>query len=433
MGSSEPGTIRVEIFGPEMPDGVPSARAASFSRAIARGFYEPESDDAEQKTLTELDVADQTVYIAAYDQDAVAPSLHADVPVGTYLAFPGTINVGGPALLPVNQISAVTVTPAYRRRGILRAMITADLQRAVDARIPLAALTASEATIYGRFGFGRVTERVRFELDVSTGARMRAPSTGTVIELAPSALEGQVCQLLAAQHRNTHGSLSNASFDYGQATGRWQNYQDLKPARDLRAALHLDGQGQPDGFMTYRFAGWDQEPAQMKIAMLCASTPAVRRDLVEYLGDHDLIKKVTGYGPVGDVLPSALVDSRSYKVLSLWDHLWLRILDLPAALAGRGYLNDGSIRLKVVDRLGHAAGTWLVEVSQGQGNASRLPEASDFDAQLDVRDLATLYLGTRSASHLAGAGVLEAGDPAILDTLDRIFSTRTTPYCYTDF
>lgn len=433
MGNSNPGNLRLEIFGPEMVDGVPSARTSAFSRAVARGFYEPESDDTQQKTLTELDIADQTVFIAAFDQDAGTPSLHAGNPVGTYLAFPGTINVGGPELLPVNQISAVTVSPTHRRRGILRSMITADLQRAVQTGIPLAALTASEATIYGRFGFGRVTERVRFELNVAAGATLRAPSTGTVVELAPSALEGHVRGLLAAQHRSTYGSLSNTSFDYGQATGRWTNYQELKPAKDLRAALHLDAHGQPDGFLTYSFAGWDQEPAQMNIGTLCAATAAARRELIEYLGAHDLIKKVTGRGPVDDILPSALVNSRDYKVLSLGDHLWLRILDLPAALAGRRYLHDGSIRLKVVDGLGHAEGIWQIQVQQGEATASRLPEGNGFEAQLDVRDLATLYLGTRSATHLAGAGVLEATDPAILETLDRIFSTSTTPYCYTNF
>lgn len=433
MTMSEPQGIRLEFFGPELVDGRPSARTVGFDHAVSRGFYEPEADEAAQRTVAELDLADRASYIAAHDDAAPGASLHAGAPVGTYLSFPGTINVGGPRLLEVNQISGVTVSPTHRRRGVLRSMIAADLQRAVDNGMALAALTASEATIYGRFGFGLATERVKFELEVTDGARMRAQPTGSVIAVAPSSLEDRVRDLLAAQHRATFGSVSSVSFDYGQATGRWKSFQELKPNKELRAALHLDEHGQPDGFVSYSFAGWEQEQPQLNINTLCAPTPRIRWELVEYLGAHDLIRKVVGRGPVDDILPTALVNPRDYKVVGARDHLWLRILDLPAALAGRRYLHEGSVHLQVDDGLGHAAGTWQLQVRDGQMTAAPAAEAADAEARLDVRDLATLYLGTRSATHLAAAGVLHARSPQVLELLDALFAVPATAYCYSDF
>lgn len=433
MNSSDAQDFRLEIFSPELINGVPSDRTTSFSQAVDRGFYEPETSAEDLKTLTELDIADQTVFIAVHDQHAAALSIHSHAPVGTYLAFLGTMNVGGPQRLAVNQISAVTVSPTHRRRGVLRSMITADLQRVREAGVPLAALTASEATIYGRFGFGRVTERVRFELDVSTGAKMRAPRSGTVIAVAPGEMEEQFRALLAAQHETTPGSLSNTNIDYGMASGRWQSYQNLKPAKDLRAAMHLDERGEPDGFITYTFAGWEQDPAQLNIGVLCASTPRARWELIEYLAAHDLITKIVGRGPVDDILPTALVNPRHYKVLGVQDHLWVRILDLPAALAARDYRIDASMCVKVTDDLGFAEGTWQLNVHDGQGSVAGASDAARPDVELDVRDLATLYLGTRSATHLAAAGLLSVANDEVLNMLDDLFATRTAPYCFTDF
>ena len=77
--------------------------------------------------------------------------------MATYASFPGTLNIGGGNLMPVHQITSVTVSPTHRRRGLLRRMITEDLALAREAGMVFAALTASEATIYGRFGFGRAT------------------------------------------------------------------------------------------------------------------------------------------------------------------------------------------------------------------------------------------------------------------------------------
>ena len=430
---SEDTTIRIERFEPELVDGVPSAATVEFLTAISRGFHEAALEPEELKILAGLEANDNTTFTAVYDEAAVQPSLHAEAPVATYASFPGTLNIGGGNLMPVHQITSVTVSPTHRRRGLLRRLITEDLAGAREAGTVFAALTASEATIYGRFGFGRATQRARFTLKTHRGASMRVENEGTVVAVDPKELKNYAPGIFAAAHAHTLGSISATQFDVGQAAGLWEDYDSLKPVKNLRAALHLDAQGKPDGFMSYIFAGWKTAPPTMEIGQMCTATGAARRELIAYLGAHDLVEKITGRGPVDDVVPTALENARAYKVASMGDHLWLRILDLETALSARTYGRDGHIRLRVHDALGFADGIWDLMVQDSAAGVRRAPEGAVPEASLDVRDLASLYLGGFSAKHLAAAGVLKVHTPEALSTLDALFSTDTVPYCQADF
>ncbi|MBV1778204.1 GNAT family N-acetyltransferase [Paeniglutamicibacter sp. ABSL32-1] len=430
---SDNSAIRVERFEPELIDGVPAAATLDFLRAVSRGFHESQLDADDLGVLAGLEISDNTVFTAVYDEAAVQPSLHADAPVATYAAFPGTLNIGGGNLMPVHQITSVTVSPTHRRRGLLRRMITPDLERARESGAVFAALTASEATIYGRFGFGRATQRARFKLKTDQGVPLRGRAEGSVVAVAPAELKKYAPAIFAAAHARTLGSISATRFDVGQAAGEWADYDSLKPVPNLRAALHLDAQGKPDGFMSYLFSGWKVEPPTMEIGQMCTVGGAARRELIAYLGAHDLVEKITGRGPVDDVLPTALENARAYKATALGDHLWLRILDLETALTARTYAGDGRIVLRIRDSLGMAEGTWELAVEDSAASVRRAPEGVEPAAGLDVRDLGSLYLGGFSAAHLAGAGVLEVHDPGAVRILDSLFATATVPYCQADF
>lgn len=432
MNSPTPQGIRLEFIAPGLVDGQPTESWLRLERAIARGFHEASADAEGRKILAELDVQDGLHSIVAFDATSTAPSLHATDPVGTYSYFAGTLNVGGPEPVDVHEITSVTVSPTHRRRGILRSMITTHLDRAAAEGIPVAVLTASEATIYGRFGFGVAAERCRFELAAGQGAQFRAPAAGTVQAVDPAAIAEQVEQLYRAHHLATLGSVSHSAFDLGRATGRWESYNNLKPPENLRGALHYDADGTLDGFLTYTFEGWKQAPATMSIGTLCTANDAARRELLAYLCDHDLIERVTGRAPVDDVLPTALNNARDYKLTDRGDHLWVRILDVRAALGARRYLHDTRVVLRVGDELGYAAGTWALETADG-GMTVRRADSAEAEASLDARDLAALYLGTRSATHLAGAGLLAEHRTGALGELDRLFTGPRTPYCQADF
>lgn len=432
MSSAAPQGIELEFFAAEHAARGPLDRWVSFSRAVGRGFHDPGTDADSEKILAEMDLADGVQYIGAYDRSALAPSLHASDPVGTYQYYPGTLNAGGPKNLAVHQITAVTVSPTHRRRGILRSMITSHLQQAAQAGVPVAVLTATEATIYGRFGFGLAAELCRFELNVEHGTRLRRPHTGNVVAVDPASIEELMLALRREHQQATVGAVSHRKFDIGRDTGAWENHGNLKPVKNLRAAVHYDAQGTADGYLTYTFDGWAKEPATMSVKTLCTTNGAARLELLDFLGAHDLVKRVTGSAPVDDVLPIALENPRAYRVLSRDDHLWLRILDLPAALSARTYHGEAQLVISVHDELGFTAGTWQLQVADGSMAVVRA-EGQDPEVFLDCRELASLYLGTRSATQLADAGLLDTAAPQLLTVLDRVFAVRQAPYCQVDF
>ena len=98
---------------------------------------------------------------------------------GVARGFAAPLTVPGGAELPSGAVSAVGVLPTHRRRGLLTALMDAQLADIADRGEPLATLIAAEYPIYGRFGYGPATEAVGLHIDAGT-ARWLEPPTGTV-------------------------------------------------------------------------------------------------------------------------------------------------------------------------------------------------------------------------------------------------------------
>ncbi|HEY8294905.1 MAG TPA: GNAT family N-acetyltransferase, partial [Micrococcaceae bacterium] len=127
-------------------------------------------------------------------------------PVATYATYTSTLNIGAGRLLPCHLVTAVTVRPSHRRRGLLRTMITTDLARAKDAGLPMAALTASEAGIYGRFGFGVATHAATVEVETGPRFALRNAPAGRVETVDPGWLEDLGPRVFGTVHGRTPGS-----------------------------------------------------------------------------------------------------------------------------------------------------------------------------------------------------------------------------------
>jgi GNAT superfamily N-acetyltransferase len=147
-------------------ENVPLARRAETGAATAayeawlntgrEGFHQQPATADQVEQLFQTHEVDARVLTGVYDDSLPADLVDPLVPVATYASFAKTLNIGA-GLVPAHLVTMVTVRPTHRRRGILRELMTGDLARAKAAGYPVAALTASEATIYGRFGFGRCT------------------------------------------------------------------------------------------------------------------------------------------------------------------------------------------------------------------------------------------------------------------------------------
>ncbi|MEE1620172.1 GNAT family N-acetyltransferase [Zafaria sp. Z1313] len=424
--------FRIERFASALVDGAPDPRTRGWFEAVRLGFHEPRPEEDHLKAFVEAHRADGREITGVYDDGERPGPWDPAVPVASYATMTHTVNVGAGRLLDAHQITAVTVRPTHRRRGILRRMMTDDLASAARRGLPLALLTASEATIYGRFGFGAATTLRHVEVDVTERFGITSPPAGRVEVLDPSVIEETARDVFAGFHARHRGSVDRQRSYIERVTARWS---DGKPEADrsLRTAVHYDAAGTADGYVAYAFSGWE-EPYTVKIVDLVAIDDAARRELWRYLGSLDLVQRIQYHAaPEEDVLPWALSDSRVHAVKGAEDHLWVRVLDPVAALEARGWEDDGAAAVRITDALGHAAGSYRIEVSGGRARVGRLGEHDDVDAVLGVDALGSLYLGGVRAELLAAAGRVEAASSGALSKVDALFRTAARPSCITGF
>jgi predicted acetyltransferase len=425
---------RFRASGPESQD---FPATAEWIRAVNYGFYEKVLADSHvAKTAAAYRIDDREL-TGVYETRPGPPGCFpAGRPVATFATFRKTLNVGYGRLVPAHLVTAVTVRTDHRRRGLLRRLMGEDLARAKADGVPVAALTASEASIYRRFGYGVATHERR--VAVSTGPRFRlavrprghvmAAEPGAMLELAPT--------IFARAHRAVPGSVDRQEQYRLRAAGQWERASGGEDAA-VRVAVHLGEDGAPDGYAAYRFRGWSHEPATMELLDLVAATPDAYLGLWDYLGSLDLIDRVVwDEAPADDPLVWALEDSRVVRAETARDMLWLRILDVRAALEARRYAHDGELILRVDDALGLAAGRYRLAVVDGTATVEALG-APDGEAQLslDIADLSSVYVGGVSPVSLLQAGRIRTGEssPEAASVLAQMLAVERPAHCLTHF
>lgn len=422
----------IRSFPVRVEGGAVPAEVADWVQATAFGFHDGVLDDEAMLKMAASEQQDGRMLWGTYAESAPAGSWHLGRPVATYGSHRSTINTGAGRLLDAHLITAVTVRATHRRRGLLRRMITEDLVRARRSGRPMAALTASEATIYGRFGFGAATFTRRIEVDTSPKFALDTAPAGTVEVAEAGVLLDLAPQVFKAFHARTLGSVGRQDAYRHRVSGSW-SYEKPEGDKAVRAALHYDADGTVDGYVSYKFAGWERSPQTLKVIDLIAASDDAYLGLWQYLASVDLVDRVTyDVAPEQDPLPWAMRDARGYKVTGRDDVLWLRVLDPVTALEGRHYEGDGALAVSVRDQLGIADGTYRIEAAGGKAKVERLAGGSAADVDLDVSALGSLYLGSARASDLAAAGRIR-GTRDSVEALDRLFSTSRQPFCSTHF
>ncbi len=332
------------------------------------------------------------------------------------LTFPG----GG--VHPTAGVSWVGVRPGWRRRGLLRQMITDQLHRLHDsAGEAVAILTASEAALYGRFGYGRAIDQARFQ--VTHGAAFRpAVQVDNVIDVHPEQARPQVKAIYNRVAAQRPGYLRRSDAIWGI---RFSDHDVARRgASKLRFALH------EDGYVAYRVKpDWgDRGPDfGLQLDEICAATPRAFASLWRFLLDLDLTRQVTYHrGWVDDPLPSLLLDPRSVT-MSRHDHVWLRIVDLDRAIRLRQYNSAAQVTVRIVDATcPWNDGTWSLQLSPDGGQAERTTAAADIT--LDIRDLGACLLGGTSLARLAEAGLV-TGAPDAVGALGSALGWPLAPWC----
>ncbi len=404
---------------------------AALGEAPGQAFLEPWPPDAVEyeRQITEMDRT-----IAAFDGDEV---------VGTASAYSFTVTVPG-ASVAAAGITMVSVLPAYRRRGILSSMMSYLLADAANRGEPLAILFASESGIYGRFGFGLASSHLRLRIGRGEG-RLAA---GTVaagedkVRLRPAKPVKVQSELAAVYDRVLCHRPGLVARD-----GRWWDYLlgDPEFHRDgmspLRCLLAEDDSG-PRGYALYRTKpSWGEDglaAGTLRIRELMSTDPDATASLWTDLLNRDLVGEIIApLRPVDEPLLAMLSDPRRARA-GLTDGLWVRLIDLPAALCARHYAADIDIVLDVIDsRFPANHGRWRLSgsglQSGGRTVASCQRVTESADVRLSAAALGAAYLGGGKLSQLAAAGHILELTPGSLARLAAAMAWDPAPWNSTIF
>ncbi|MCX5403757.1 GNAT family N-acetyltransferase [Streptomyces sp. NBC_00335] len=370
--------------------------------------------------------------IGAYDGDAI---------VGFMAAHAFRLSVPG-ADLPCPGLTFVSVAPTHRRRGVLTALMAEMLRRTGAAGSPVAALWASEAAIYGRFGYGSATQGATIEIDSTRPLALRIEADRRPLRLVATADPKDAVAVVGPYHEAARAvRAGRPTRSERRWTEEWLIEQDeedeeLSPPR----IIVLGEPGEPiAGYVLYRTKPEEntkgvRTPGLVRVDELEADTPRAAAALWECLASLDLTGRITAWGrPADDPLLHFAADRDQVRVTAVFPALWLRLVDVAAALTGRSWAAPVELVLELTDvRLPANAGRFLLKA--GPDGAAYEPAAGrDPDLTLDVRELAACYLGGTRAVELAAAGLLVEHTPGAAAALDAGLRTALLPHTADEF
>lgn len=337
------------------------------------------------------------------------------------------LTVPGPRQVAMGGVTSTGVIATHRRRGLLRALMTAMLQDCRDRGEFIAGLSASEGSIYGRYGFSPATFQVRWELERGDAHFLGPPEPDGNLELVDADVVKLAWPALHDRVRRRR---------VGEVSANPETWKDLSGAPSgtdgpLRFLVHRGAGGEVDGIAHFRLP-WSADPALigvLQVEVFEAATPAAYTALWRLLCDFDLTRRVVAAKrPVEEPLRWMLTNPRAMRITRSSDNLWLRILDVAAALQARSYNATGTLVLAVTDSMfPRNDGHWRLEASP-DGARCRPEPTADADIAVDVTTLGSLYLGGVSPAVLADAARLVELRPRALTTLTQLFGQNPAPF-----
>lgn len=344
-----------------------------------------------------------------------------------FSTIPFTVRVLGKAV-PMGGVSSVGTLPEFRRRGLSRSLMTQALANMHERGQPIASLWASQAAIYQRYQFAMTTVQRSYSLDtVDIGfydgdmgscdvSRVDINEGYDLIKpLYIEYIKNRICYLHRAKTLWQFNALEERSED-----------------GPTEIALCRDSSGSPVGYLIYtvRSGRTDHRSRvqEMKIRDFVWLTHDSYRSLWRFIASHDLVGAVQWQSaPLDDPAPELFIEPRQLHTRDQ-EGLWFRVVDVAAALAARGYMGVGTIKIGIEEDV---LAPWNSGVHQLIAAADGVKVKSvdgTPDIQLSVKALASLYTGFHSARVLAGWGLLK-GEPSSILLAEQIFATPHAPHC----
>lgn len=351
---------------------------------------------------------------------------------GTARTFPSRVRLPGLRDAPVSCLTQVTVLPTHTRRGHLTRMMRAQLEAAIAAGEAASLLVAAEWPIYGRFGYGPASEWVEWKVDTDA-ARVVGPSFGRCRIVDGASAEKAAAAVLARHQLVNPGAIERPDWLNAYHLGN-----DEPPGSDKHDSrvrvVHEDDDGEPDAYAVYDAKErWDgmRPTGTLEVVDHCASSPDAERELWRYLVEVDLVAEATINGAPNSAARWFLQDGRAARQVGRWDHLWARLLDVPAALSARAYGSTDRLVLDVHDGFLGRGGRFVLDGSPER--AACAPTSEEPDVSVPIAALGAAWFGGTDLRALAASGTIVAHTPGAVERLGVLFSWHQVPDCATDF
>ena len=353
--------------------------------------------------------------LAAYD---------GDKPVGFAAAYQFDLSIPG-GELPCAGVTWVGVLPTHRRRGILRDFMRRQLEDVHGWGEPIAALWASEASIYGRFGYGLSAPGLLAKSNPRRFALKHEPPANATVRLTDADEAFQLFPSVYDRFRAGRAGMLSRSETW------WKELRLADPKEWRRGASQkfyavAEVDGKAEGYSTYRVKDeWEDGFAkgEVRVVELYGTSPQVELALWQFIHGIDLTEKVEVFSlDPASPLFLGVRDPRALG-LRLGDALWLRLVDLDAALKARSYKPGESVVLEVTDEVC----PWNAGRYRVGDDAGRTEDTADL--ALDVADLAAAYLGAFDFHRLVRADRASERREGAAEAATILFRTDLPPYC----
>lgn len=395
-----------------------------WGRSVSRAFGDPRPSEGDMEDWSAITEFDRTV--AVFDGDDI---------VGNAGAFTVEVTLPGLEQARAAAVTAVGVAATHRRRGVLTNMMRHQLDDVRERGEAIAMLWASESIIYGRFGYGLGSLQNALEIETRYAA-FRGPlaDTGRVRLIEPD----EAAKVIPDVHERAR-RLRPGDMDRPQVW--WDHwFKDKEKERHGAGArfylVHETEPGSADGFAAYNVKGnWEGglPGASLQVHELSTLSDTAYAALWRTMLDTDLVKTVAVWQrPLDEPLRHLLADARRLQTKAVNDNMWVRLVDVPAALAARRYASPGRLVLEVQDPFcPWNDGRYALEGGPDGASCNATSDAPDL--VLSSTELSALYLGGNRASTLARAGRIDEERAGALDTADLMFLGSIAPFCSRDF
>lgn len=348
--------------------------------------------------------------------------------VGTLGANTRQIAVPG-AVVPAAHGCRGAVSATVRRQGILTRLMRRHFEDARALGEPITLCWASEARIYGRFGYGLSVRRLGLNVNAREVTVPKGEEPGRIVEGTVADLRDSLVKVYDQVYADRPGwsERTEQHWDFRLA----DTMMSRQGASALRVVVH-EGDDGIDGYALWRVRGnWTANGpiGDVVVVEQVSTTPEAYRALWRFLLSVDLTRSASTWAVGVDEPLFHWVGEPRQLDAHLCDALWIRVVDVPKALAARRYAAPIDVVIEVTDDfMPENSGTWRLTGSPGAATCT--PTSEPPELWLDVRALGAVYMGGTSLTALVDVGLVKEVRHGALAEAATAFRWHKSPYAF---